>query len=68
MDVDEQHLLRRRFLECRAHARAAKTAMREQREKSRMLVKAVATKLVEKEEQVQKVRMVWEGCHDFKVI
>ena len=57
MEADEIHLLRRRYLECRSQARAAKAAMREQRDKSRMLVSACANKLMEKEEQVVKVRL-----------
>ena len=57
MEADEIHLLRRRYLECRSQARAAKAAMREQRDKSRMLMSACANKLMEKEEQVVKVRL-----------
>ena len=48
--------LKHRYFESRQAARALKQQMREQRERSRKLIVAVALKLQEKEGEIEKVR------------
>ena len=56
--------LKHRFLESRQQSRALKQLMREQKERSRKLIVAVAFKLQEKEGEIEKVRKCLQFAQD----